>query len=608
MLLFLWPYWNRFIGASSNGWHGYYGHLIVQGKIPYRDFHLYVPPLFPLQLGALEWVFGKSLFPARVFGVIERMLIAALLTLWLRRVFPAWIALWGGVVAAVAFSGDPADALTLHHHGSLLWLVVAGLCASSLLTAETGKQIRRFSCLTGLTIGISLLAKHTTGLIAGMTLAGVTVCVQAVLHGRERAVQSVKWMIAGWCGAVLPALTWLWANGALTDFTQQVILEGPSSKGPAWQILLRPIEGALTNSGRLVLALGAVILNAALLTMPGRREPDGSGVRKGSLGGVLGAAALLGAAISLPQTYALLQEPSATPWVLRSIQLAGVYFGFIGCAILLVRVVTRWRRQGIEAGDAQLLLLSCTSFAAAYALSLSWPVYEVMALPCLGLTTAWYVSAFEAPRHGEAIVISTDIWWARAGRALALTAAGGVLGTTALLKVVEPYAWEEWKEPAVWTARGETSSKELHGFSLAKEVVEFLNENTEALREHAAPGERVVIFPHFPILYTLSGCEAALSGAVHWFDVAPDAFTRREAEKLKSQMPRVVGYLDLGEDVIRRQEKYYRNGHLSGQRDLLHVFQQLGPQYDTVRTMRPPGGAAEFKLMVLKPKERDKVR
>lgn len=43
LAVLLW--WNRYIGVTNDAWHYFYGWQILHGRIPYRDFYLFVPPL-----------------------------------------------------------------------------------------------------------------------------------------------------------------------------------------------------------------------------------------------------------------------------------------------------------------------------------------------------------------------------------------------------------------------------------------------------------------------------------------------------------------------------------------------------------------------------------
>lgn len=82
---FLAPWWRSYLGLTLDGYFPLYGHLILEGKIPYRDFFLHLPPLHALFDAAIQSIFGKSLLTLRILGAAERLLMAAVLVFWLSR-------------------------------------------------------------------------------------------------------------------------------------------------------------------------------------------------------------------------------------------------------------------------------------------------------------------------------------------------------------------------------------------------------------------------------------------------------------------------------------------------------------------------------------------
>ncbi|MBZ0090546.1 MAG: hypothetical protein K8H90_09230, partial [Thermoanaerobaculia bacterium] len=84
-VLFLWPWWNRYVGLTLDGYLPLYGHLIRSGQVPYRDFFLHLPPLQPLLEAALESLVGRSLFGVRLAGALGRVVLAGVLAGWLSR-------------------------------------------------------------------------------------------------------------------------------------------------------------------------------------------------------------------------------------------------------------------------------------------------------------------------------------------------------------------------------------------------------------------------------------------------------------------------------------------------------------------------------------------
>ena len=62
---FLAIWWNRHLGLSLDGYMPWFGHRILTGEVPYRDFFLHLPPLQPLFEALIEAVAGRSILAGR---------------------------------------------------------------------------------------------------------------------------------------------------------------------------------------------------------------------------------------------------------------------------------------------------------------------------------------------------------------------------------------------------------------------------------------------------------------------------------------------------------------------------------------------------------------
>lgn len=72
-LVFMRPWWNRYLGLTNEGWFQLFGLRILQGLVPYRDFYLHVPPGQALTMAALISVFGNRIVVGEMFGLIAAL-------------------------------------------------------------------------------------------------------------------------------------------------------------------------------------------------------------------------------------------------------------------------------------------------------------------------------------------------------------------------------------------------------------------------------------------------------------------------------------------------------------------------------------------------------
>jgi hypothetical protein len=198
--------------SYSIGYNLYGAERVLDGEIPYRDFHTLYPPATLYLNAALFRFFGINLYNA-LFGVlIFKGLTTLLLYLSARRLMSC---LWA--LPAAAFSlfwlrpNGPFKAVPMHYGALFL-----GLALFYLLSKPSDKTSL---FLAGVALGLLALFKHNIGIYA---LAGSLVVVlfdEKVagfsLKGLLKNYQRALWLIVGCAVPVLPVLVYMRAKGAL---------------------------------------------------------------------------------------------------------------------------------------------------------------------------------------------------------------------------------------------------------------------------------------------------------------------------------------------------------------------------------------------------------
>jgi hypothetical protein len=588
VVAFLLTWWNRFLGASSNGWHFYYGQQILAGRIPYRDFYMYVPPLHPLTFAALIALFGPKLIAGRVLAVLSRTILAGVLYFWLARRFRPSHAFLGSLTATIVFCADTADALSLHNQDSIFWGIVAGFFGSVLISRRARTNCWIWAGLSGFAAGLCFLTKQTTGI-------GVSIIIPLVLGFVVKRLEfgaSMRTVLGAFCtGFIAPVLalsTWLWKSHAFGPYIDQVFVNGLSSKGPVYAVLARPI---LVTFGGLWYTSCALVAVALLIVyrrvrMRANEENLPSNNTSIFLSFAVGSVALtIGVTLGLHLNINYL--------VARSPQYIAVYAALLMSCALFLRCTWSYLRGQVGNEDAaHSWLISGVSAAIAYMLSLSWPVHESMAMPSLGLTVClalndlaktpihkrrfWQLSAYGFSTLMIAVLIVDAVW----------------------LKLEEPFGWEGWREPPVRYAITEPRSPFLKGFKLAPATAAFVDRVTELIDCNSGPNDSVFVFPYFPVFYVLSDRKPPTFASVHWFDVTPDYVARRDASLLLKARPAVIVSVELSEAAVENQEISFRGGAQSGQRELISAIHDLAKSYRLADTLFTPGGEYPVKVYV----------
>lgn len=581
-LLYLSLWWNRYFGPTLDGYFAYFGHLLLSGEIPYRDFYLHVPPLIPFESALMEALFGQDLIVPRAVGVLERVAIAVVGYFWLTRLFSVRSAAIAALMMIYVGSGDTVEVLFLYNHHAVLWTLVAGFLAS--LSLERRAATPWLEVLVGVSLGLVFLTKQTVGL--GVSVALPFALALAGLR-REPLVRTLRRLIAcavGWLVPVVTVALWLAHHDALRDAADQLFLRGPSSKGPVAMILVRAVTGAWEVPSLLFPAALAVVTLIVMVAILGRRRSvvaliDSAPRRE--KGAALLPIALLAVAASTAGWLAAGRIPLGSGF-LHLPQRFAVFLTLYGCFVLALYWGLVALRRALRIREAQLLLLAFVSFSSGYMFSTSWPSFEPIAMPGLGLVLG--LALAQAPRTLSERGLRFGVWaW------ISLT-----LALCMWLKAWLPFDFAGWTEPPINRARQTSSLDTMRGFRLAPETVELIETTTRLIHEHSTVEEPIFVYPHLPVFYLLSERSPSTFAKLHWFDVCDDDAAIADAETLLADPPAVLVDFALSEEDYRLHEEMFRAGAASGQRRLRAALETLESRYHRVAELQAGGATVRI--------------
>jgi len=147
--------------SHSIGYNLYASERVLEGAVPYRDFHtLYPPATFYLNAALFKWL-GVSLHAALLGVLVFKVLTIGVIYLTGRQVMPrAW-----AVTAALSSllwlrPNGPFKSVPMHYGALLL-----ALAMYFLLKYEDNQKMVRV-CLAGGSLGLVVLFKHNIGVYA----------------------------------------------------------------------------------------------------------------------------------------------------------------------------------------------------------------------------------------------------------------------------------------------------------------------------------------------------------------------------------------------------------------------------------------------------------
>jgi len=555
-LFYLSLFWNHFLGLRSGMGEFTGGSLFLAGLRPYKDYFASSMPFNTLKSAAELYLFGNLAIVSRACGVVERLMIASVLYLWLARMFQPRFAAVAAIVTMVVSSGDTSDPLASYNHDAIFFGMLSGFLASFVLDQSRSiRSLAIFAACSGIFAGLSFATKQTIG--PGMTVAVpiVAAAYLAKIENVRRAAAFLGAFCLGWVLIVAALVLWLSQLGILNPFLHQVFVQGPAAKASHFSdFILRDIFLLRINKWKGLVALIGLALSVPLFLRSLKHFERLNDSLRSVLFVSIGAAACVGLAAFL--------EQAGVGRLSHRVLITAIYFTFFWLLLLTLFFVLRWLFRTATRREAQFCLFTAVSLASAFMLSLSYPIFEAMMLPGLGLLVAACLQA------------------ASAWRSLAVYAACAILlvnGT--LTKLDIPFSFNSFSEPPVRMAHSVSSRPELKGFVLPEEIVKFVDQTLATIQTNTSANDTIFAYPEFGAFYALSGKNCPTFTCSHNIDVVNDAMARQEANQLLSKPPAVLIFQPQDEAFLNFEELLWRHGSRSGNRDLIDAVQDLAHRY-----------------------------
>jgi len=251
--------------SHSIGYNLYASERVLEGAIPYRDFHtLYPPAIFYLNALLFEW-FGISLHSALLGVMIFKVLTVLAIYLSGREIMPR---LWSLVAAVLSLlwlrPNGPFKSVPMHYGALFL-----ALAMYLILRHENRKQLT-YVFLAGISLGFVALFKHNIGAYAlggslallifeNLRLRGYRPAWQNAVDDSDGTLKSrykrryggPAFLLAGFGAVVLPVLVYMQASRALLPMITTMLF------GPG-EFLLSRLATPLSPVAPLVLLLAFI--------------------------------------------------------------------------------------------------------------------------------------------------------------------------------------------------------------------------------------------------------------------------------------------------------------------------------------------------------------
>jgi hypothetical protein len=214
---------------------------------------------------------------------------------------------------------------------------------------------------------------------------------------------------------------------------------------------------------------------------------------------------------------------------------------------------------------------------------MSFAYYGPMVIPGLALIIAFTID--RAGYRFRALLPRAALCWT-------------IIFFQAQAKFQEPYDWMQWPELGVPAANYESKFPQLRGLRVSQSTGVLVDHIAEVIRARTSPGETLLVYPYFPIFYSLTGLRHNTYTYSHYLDVTPDAISRRDAETLLRNPPRVIVRMLLSDSFLRMDEDLFRGGKRSGGRVIEATLDAISPQYQLVETDEIPFTRQKLQVLI----------
>jgi len=553
---------NKYLPLTE-GWFSTYAWLFNHGQFPYKDFYLFLPPLYLLNMSAFTAIFGYGILPLRIFGIGVILLMTYFLYKNLEIIFGPAIAAFVGIVGMIYYqSGVAHITYDFTQFVTLYALIQSYFLLKYINLSEKKRNISiKWVFWAGLFAGLTFLTKQSNGLlITAFSFAGL---LFLSLTEKKRVFSPPLLYILGFAVPVGLTALWLLSNSAFSQFFQQIFLDAVSTKGGLLQIFFGWFKTILTVN--FIIKFIVVFLIISLLGYPlyffTQRDKENEEINTA----IMFVASLFSllvvflpfliSRISINQLSELGTLGTMGQQGISVVIVAAISIPIISVLTSIIFLILR------KPFNKSIFLFSFVALGFIYGTGTSAGISEAGAFAgfCLFIALMLHFRSFY--NLGKIFIILFCL-------SLCLVLIEK--------KYENPYSW--WNVTST-DIRGELYSTNkiqiLYGMQMSAENKKMVEGISSEISSNTKPGDTILLFPNIPLFYLLTDRKMPGKALVYWFDFLPDNLAIKEAELIRKNPPKVIVYLDLGPSVWEAHENLFRNGKPSGQRKIVESFMKV---------------------------------
>ncbi|MDD5456359.1 MAG: hypothetical protein PHV30_04920 [Candidatus Margulisbacteria bacterium] len=555
---------NRYLPVQE-GWFNYYSELIYRGKIPYRDFYLYIQPVYMFIMDCIyklsRFFSVSSILSMRIFGIVERIILVLLIYKIVSKINDRFIAFLCLVIAYFFYSSFNVDLPYSYYQTALFITILATVFMFNFITNERAGFTNIINIfLAGLFTAMAFLTKQSSGILFSLFFIIVLILYAYRYHTFTSLLKYLVIYIAGYLLPLIFFGIWLVRHDTVRNYFNQVYIS-TSSKGALRDILFGFIPRLFDSID--IRKISLYIILFILVYFFAKKSKSKKNANYAPYSGFLVFTCLIIA--SFLYSY-------FTPGLIENFLFLGNYqtidhylsfIIFFTVILIVFKAFYVWIINPYDKKNMVFLYLSAVSFIwmfahgmsgvlEIHALLLAFPVVFLFLWDILkgDLTKKIFLIIFVVFSISSVIIISSS-------------------------RYKTPYYWWGWGEPDVREARFSSKIPELEGFYLSASSLTCYEDIYNLIMRNSTPQDEVYFFPHISLFNVLTRRVNSSFSAINYFDVCSDKYALKTAEYIKNFRPKIILFMHFPEDAWVTHENIFRAGKRSGQREIAQVINTL---------------------------------
>ncbi len=221
----------------TEGWWHVYARWIDQGRIPYKDFELLVPPGYPYLIWVLTHLVGEQFLHLRILGCLLESVIAVQLFYIFKGLVGKFLAFSLAFFGTVYLYSGTASITYDYHYFAVFFLLGAGLLLqkSNFFTANVFSKIdSRLYVAAGFCIALSSLIKQTYAISFALFIFFYFAVRTAYKYQLWKIFMiKLAYLLAPWILTLSFVSFYFSINGSFSQMLQQIFSGALEVKGSA---------------------------------------------------------------------------------------------------------------------------------------------------------------------------------------------------------------------------------------------------------------------------------------------------------------------------------------------------------------------------------------